>query len=158
MPPNIAKLKSVHRLLLYGSSLVRIPHELGEMTSLQQFVPYRSYRLHWFPYEITRSGYWQSTVSTRALFGNYKFRPQFPDLTSSKPSSVPRSCSLCRAAFVDTGAHRVWHSMQVGRDVLPLLVNACSAECLKRLPAGAKNHLLKPHRGGEHVSQPPTSA
>src|SRR4051812_27794233 len=78
LPPSIAKLKSVKHFILYGSSLVRIPPEIGEMTSLEQFTPYTSYRLHWFPFEITRcANLKRSTVSTRALYGNFKYRPPF---------------------------------------------------------------------------------
>lgn len=35
--------------MLYRSNLVRIPPEIGAMTSLEEFTPYTSYRLHWFP-------------------------------------------------------------------------------------------------------------
>ncbi len=81
LPPSIAQLTAVKRFVLYGSNLVRIPPEIGAMTSLEEFTPYTSYRLHWFPYEITRcSKLAGSTVSTRALFGNYKLRPPFPQL------------------------------------------------------------------------------
>ena len=54
LPTSIAKLKNVKKLTLYGSSLVRIPPEFGEMANLEEFSPYTSYRLHWFPYEIRR--------------------------------------------------------------------------------------------------------
>src|SRR4051794_934109 len=81
LPPTIAKLKSVKVLSLYRSNLVRIPPEIGEMTSLEEFDPYTSYRLHWLPYEITRcQNLKRSRVSPRALFGNYKYRPPFPRL------------------------------------------------------------------------------
>ena len=67
LPASIAKLKAVKHFILYGSSLVRIPPEIGEMTGLEQFTPYTSYRLHWYPYEITRcENLKRSTVSTRA--------------------------------------------------------------------------------------------
>jgi hypothetical protein len=49
LPPTIAKLKAVKHLVLYRSDLVRIPPEIGEMDSLEEFNPYTSYRLHWFP-------------------------------------------------------------------------------------------------------------
>ena len=42
------------RFVLHGSNLVRIPPEIGAMTELEEFSPYTAYRLHWFPYEITR--------------------------------------------------------------------------------------------------------
>ncbi|MFI6724727.1 hypothetical protein [Streptomyces atratus] len=54
LPPSIARLTAVKHLVLYGSNLVRIPPEIGSMTSLEEFTPYTSYRLRWFPYEITR--------------------------------------------------------------------------------------------------------
>jgi hypothetical protein len=74
LPPAIGKLKAVKDLVLYGSYLVRIPQEIGEMTGLEWFVPYTSWRLHWFPFEITRcANLCMSTVSTRKLYGNYKY-------------------------------------------------------------------------------------
>ena len=70
LPASIAKLKSVKRFNIYGSSLVRIPPEIGQMSELEKFDPYTSYRLHWFPYEITRCRRLKdSTVSTRAIYG-----------------------------------------------------------------------------------------
>ena len=66
LPPTIAKLTAVRNLVLYGSNLVRIPPEIGAMESLEEFTPYTSRRLHWFPYEITRCrDLKDSTVSTR---------------------------------------------------------------------------------------------
>ena len=53
LPRSIGKLKSVKFLCLYGSRVVRIPPEIGEMTNLEEFDPYTSYSLHWFPYELT---------------------------------------------------------------------------------------------------------
>jgi len=88
LPPTIAKLKAVRKLNLYGSNLVRIPREIGEMTHLEEFTPYTSYRLHWFPYEITRCQHLRdSTVSTRALYGNFKSRPPFPRLQGKRIKS-----------------------------------------------------------------------
>ena len=165
LPPSIGKLKRVVRLELYGSHLVRIPPEIGEMTSLQSFDPYTSYRLHWFPYEITRCKNLRgSRVSTRALYGNFKYRPPFPKLTlesgaslaKSGPTDLQRPCSVCRQPFADRREHRVWLSLRVATDVLPLLVNACSKECLAKLPAGADDHVRLPHRGGTGIQQPPT--
>jgi uncharacterized protein (TIGR02996 family) len=176
LPPTIAKLKSVERLYLYGSHLVRIPPEIGEMTSLREFDPYTSYRLHWFPYEITRCpALADSRVSTRAIYGNFKYRPPFPSL---HPRPIPpleqtawpwplagagqsitepnRPCSVCRQPFVDRGMHRVWISLRVATDVLPLLVNACSEECIGKLPPPADNYVPEPHRGGRRIQQPPT--
>lgn len=79
LPSTIAKLTEVKHLVLYGSNLVRIPPEIGAMTNLEEFSPYTSHRLHWFPYEITRCPKLRdSTVSTRSLYGNFKYRPPFP--------------------------------------------------------------------------------
>ena len=102
LPKTIAKLKSVKHLNLYRTYLVRIPPEIGEMESLEKFTPYTSYFLHWFPYEITRCKKLKSsTVSTRAIYGNFKYRPPFPhlnqNLNSEAYSSItPNKCSVCR--------------------------------------------------------------
>jgi uncharacterized protein (TIGR02996 family) len=172
LPPTIAKLKAVRHLILYGSHLVRLPAEIGEMTALEEFTPYTSYRLHWFPYEITRCrNLRQSTVSTRALYGNYKYRPPFPrlgpgaDAAGSRAArgtvsvggeaEVTRPCSGCGQPFVDRQRQRVWISVRVATDVLPLLVNACSEECVERLPMPPDGYLRWPHRGGVGRKQPP---
>jgi hypothetical protein len=78
LPASIAKLKRVRRLDLPGSRLVRVPPEIGDMAELREFDAYMSYSLHWLPYEITRCPKLkESTVSTRALYGNFKHRPHF---------------------------------------------------------------------------------
>jgi uncharacterized protein (TIGR02996 family) len=165
-PPTVAKLTSVERLMLYGSGLVRLPPDIGAMVGLKEFDPYTSYRLHWFPYELTRCpALADSTVSTRALYGNYKYRPPFPRLGRYlHPGPLPwpsgdappvRPCCVCGRPFVDRGDHRVWVSLRVATDVLPLLVNACSNECVTRLPAPAEGYFPDPHRGGPEVAQPP---
>ncbi|MFD4675491.1 leucine-rich repeat domain-containing protein [Lentzea sp. NPDC058450] len=148
LPPTIAKLTAVTRFVLYGSNLVRIPPEIGAMTSLEVFDPYTSYRLHWFPYEITRCGRLRdSTVSTRALYGNFKHRPPFPP-TSDELGEV-RACSVCTNPI--THLHQVWITLGVGTDHLPLLVNACSAECVAALPTPPDGYPPAPHRGGPAV-------
>lgn len=171
LPPSIAKLTAVRPLVLYGSNLVRIPPEIGAMTSLEEFTPYTSYRLHWFPYEITRCRKLTcSTVSTRALFGNYKLRPPFPRLPPSQDSVAERdpadldprrwgataihSCSTCDRPIEQAGLHQVWISIRVATDVLPLLVSACSPECVAALPNGAQDYIPSPHKGGS-VDEPP---
>jgi len=158
LPPTIAKLRRVKRLNLYGSSLVRIPPEIAGMISLEEFVPYTSYRLHWFPFEVARCPQFvDSTISTRALYGNYKFHPPFPSLVNpDEPhalnlpglESPVRPCSVCSRPFEDFRRHRVWISLRVATDVMPLLVNACSRECVLSLPAPPDGYHPKPHRGG----------
>ncbi|MEM8905786.1 MAG: hypothetical protein AAGF02_18940, partial [Actinomycetota bacterium] len=54
LPPTIGRLTEVRQLSLYGSNLRSLPPQIGQLRSLTNFVPYTSYRLHWFPYEITR--------------------------------------------------------------------------------------------------------
>ncbi|MFF1739048.1 leucine-rich repeat domain-containing protein [Streptomyces mirabilis] len=170
LPPSIAKLTAVKHLMLYGSNLVRIPPEIGAMTSLEEFTPYTSYRLHWFPYEITRcTRLTRSTVSTRTLFGNYKLRPPFPRLRPAESSVAgldtgdldPRlwgttaisSCSVCDRAVELGGLHPVWISLRVATDVLPLLVNACSTQCVAALPPPPEGYVRTAHTGGR-VGQP----
>jgi len=152
LPPSIARLTEVRHLLLYGTHLVRIPPEIGAMTSLEIFEPYTSRRLHWFPYELTRcTRLRSSTVSTRALYGNDKFRSPFPRLTS--PAPAEGACSVCRSPIIGE-THRVWISLRVATDVLPLLVNACSPACVAALPAPADGYVRTPHTGGPDLVQP----
>ncbi|MEU5694338.1 leucine-rich repeat domain-containing protein [Actinosynnema sp. NPDC020468] len=169
LPPTIAKLTAVTRLLLYGTNLVRIPPEIGAMADLQVFEPYTSHRLHWYPYEITRCAKLaDSTVSTRALYGNFKFRPPFPalrpvtradeaDFTDLDPgvwgATAVRTCGVC-VGPVDRELHQVWLSRRVGTDVLPLLVNACSADCVAALPEPERGYVPTPHTGGPDLVQP----
>jgi len=69
-----------------------------------------------------------------------------------------RNCSICDRPFEDQGLHRVWISLAVATDVLPLLVNACSEECIARLPRPTAGYVASPHRGGPEVLQPPDQA
>ncbi len=158
LPPSIGKLQSVRYLALYGSHLVRIPPEIGDMTNLEEFDPYTSYCLHWFPYEITRcKKLTRSRVSTRALYGNYKYRPPFPCLPSNSLELTPASCSVCRGPLTKVGAYQVWISLLVATDVLPLLVHACSRDCVQNLPRPAEGYVPEPHPGGWALKQPPAS-
>ena len=160
LPPAIAGLTAVRHLVLYGSNLVRIPPEIGAMTGLEEFTPYASRRLHWYPYELTRcSKLVRSSVTTRALYGNEKLRPPFPPLPAA-PGVVQqlgvgaRACSVCDRAS-DGRVHQVWISLRVATDVLPLLVNACSAGCVKALPRAPSGYVRTAHHGGPGVVQPP---
>lgn len=167
LPPTIAKLTEVRKLVLYGTNLVRLPPEIGAMTNLETFQPYTSRRLHWYPYELTRCPRLRgSVVSTRALYGNFKYRPPFPalsepvspDLTALDPgvwgTDTVRSCSVCDGPVVEL--HQVWISRLVATDVLPLLVNACSSACVAALPAPHRGYVPTPHTGGPDVVQPAT--
>ena len=155
LPPSIGSLQSVKVLLLYGSHLVRIPPELGEMTNLEEFDPYTSYRLHWFPYEITRcKKLIRSRVSTRALYGNYKYRVPFPRLPSICADFTPAVCSVCQGPFAEHGPHQVWASLKVATDVLPLLVHACSRKCVQDLSKAPEGYVAGPHQGGLEAEQP----
>ncbi len=157
LPPTISNLKCVRKLDLYGSNLLSIPPEIGEMENLVTFVPYTSYGLHWFPYEITRcKNLWSSTVSTRALYGNYKYRPPFPRLNEKEILDFlsPKKCSVCNSNLIGKNIKQVWLSLAVATDVLPLLLNACSQECINSLPPGAKGYINDPHTGGCNIVQP----
>ena len=181
LPRTIGKLKNLKTLNLYGSDLQQIPIEIGLLTELQTFTPYTSYRLHWLPFELTYcKKLVDSTVSTRALYGNFKRRPPFPRLTRWQDAfggrtdvvellkadwqlEVERNCSVCQQVYIDNQEHRVWISLSVGtqsrspvryNDVWPLLVNACSTNCLTRLPEAPDNYVRNPHLGGLGVEQP----
>jgi hypothetical protein len=172
LPSTVARLTAVKHLDVAGSNLVRIPPEIGALANLETFTPYGSYRLHWFPYELTRCRKLKdSTVSTRALYGNYKFRPPFPRLqragatTSDLESDdldpgtwgadAIRTCSVCDRPIDRANVYQVWISLVAATDVLPLLVNACSPACVKKLPTPADGYVKVPHTGGPDVAQPP---
>lgn len=155
LPRSIAKLKHVKRFSLLGSNIVRIPPEIGEMTALEYFEPYTSYQLHWFPFELTRCRKLKSScVSTRSLYGNYKFRPPFPRLPFVANEITPASCSVCNAEQGVFEPIQYWISLRVGTDVLPLLVHACSEECGRNLRQSAEGYIKGPHRGGLELAQP----
>src|SRR5271157_712480 len=145
-----------------GSWLVRKPSrpnspEIGEMTNLEEFDTYTSYCLHWFPDEITRcKKLSRSRISTRAVYGNYKYRAPFPRLPSISADLTPACCSVCRGPFTKHGIFQAWVSLPVATDVLPLLVHACSSECLQKLPKPAEGYVPQPHQCGFEVKQPPT--
>ncbi len=172
LPPTIAKLVEVKHLVLYGSNLLRIPPEIGAMTNLQEFTPYTSHRLHWFPYELTRCRQLKaSTVSTRSLYGNYKIRPPFPPLQPGRASTrdldlmdldptmwgteMIHACSVCDRPIAESGLYQVWISLRVGTDTLPLLANACSPDCVDALPTPSESYVPTPHTGGVGIVQPP---
>jgi hypothetical protein len=171
LPSSIARLTKVRHLLLYGSQLVRIPPEIGAMASLEVFEPYTSYSLHWFPYELTRCAHLRdSTVSTRAIYGNFKYRPPFPPLrprgalanagTDLDPEiwgvDAIAACSVCSGPIDPARFRQVWISLRIATDVLPLLVNACSTACVQALPTPPDGYVQQPHTGGPHLQQPPT--
>ncbi len=140
LPPTIAKLTAVEVLDLHGSNLVRVPPEIGAMTSLRRFDPYTSYRLHWFPYELTRCrDLAESRISTRAVYGNHRLpelRRPTTGLTDLDPGTHGtehvRSCSVCDGPV--TELHQRWTVRRVATDSLPLLANACSTGCVAALP------------------------
>ena len=142
------------------------------MTSLEKLTPYTSHSLHWYPYEITRCPRLKdSTVSTRALYGNYKHRAPFPALLppgaasaelargrsypSVRGADAIHTCSVCDGPVEDASLIQLWISLRVATDVLPLLVNACSVACVQKLPPAAEGYARGAHQGGRRVEQPP---
>ncbi|MDY3318179.1 hypothetical protein PG637_01995 [Riemerella anatipestifer] len=157
LPESIGKLKNVKKMWLYGSKLQSIPPQIGEMTSLEYFDPYTSYDLHWFPYEITKCVHLKdSRVSTRALYGNYKNRKTFPDLSNNpvRYNSETVKCSVCEKEMTYEQTNQKWITLRVGTDDLPLLTNLCSTECENKLPKPKKGYVDKPHKGGVDLKQP----
>jgi hypothetical protein len=155
LPASIGKLTRVKELRLYGSYLVRIPPEIGDMQALEVFDIYTSYRLHWLPFEITRcANLKKSRISTRALYGNYKYRPPFPRLRGRPVRPWPQQCSVCCTELGSWQPIQVWISLNIATDVAPLLVHACSWQCIGRLPTPAPGYVQTVHRGGVGVAQP----
>jgi hypothetical protein len=167
LPPTIATLTEVRKLVLYNTSLVRLPPEIGAMTNLEVLWPYRSHRLRWYPYEVTRCPRLrESCVSTRVLYGNFKTRSPFPHLSpvttadrfdrldpAVRGVDAVRTCSVCDGP-VTHELHQVWISLLVATDVLPLLVNACSATCVASLPKPAPDYFPAPHTGCPRMAPP----
>ena len=157
LPQSIRRLTEVREFRLYGSNLRSIPAEIGRMTNLAALDVYTSYGLHWLPYEVTRCpNLVDSRVSRRAVYGNYEFRTPFPALpTALPPGSAPETCSVCDGPFPhDSPVLQRWITIRVATDVVPLLVNACSQECIDDLPTPPKRYLAVPHLGGIDLPQP----
>jgi len=175
LPALISKLKHVKRLIISASKLVRVPPEIGEMTNLESFDAYMAYELHWYPFEITRcKNLVSSSASTRALYGNFKYRPPFPklqpDITSTKGINLEnlapsiwgmdaiKNCSICNRLLENAGLYQAWITLRIATDDLPLLVNACSLECIQKLPQPTStrhSYIKGAHKGGSEVKQPP---
>ncbi len=158
LPTSIAKLTKVKKIWLYGSKLKRIPPEIGKMALLEYFDAYTSYDLHWLPYEIINcKNLIGSRISTRALYGNYKFRTPFPKLDSSpvRYDGDGLACSICQRPITYDKTNQLWISLKIGTDVVPLLVNACSTQCEDKLPHPPENYVQFPHKGGRLLKQQP---
>lgn len=157
LPSSIVKLKKVKEVRLYGSRLKRVPPEIGEMESLEVFYPYTSYDLHWLPYEITKCPIKYTCVSIRALYGNYKYRKPFPDLQDNpvRYGSDFLKCSVCQKTITYQETNQLWISLDIGYNVLPLLVNLCSKTCEEQLPLPAYDYIQHAHKGGIDLIQPP---
>ena len=150
LPKEISKLKKVKHLMLYGSSLQRLPQEIGELKSLEKFTPYTSYGLRWFPYEIIECDKLREiTVSTRALFGNKKNKKPFPNLAENPVKYIGgNKCSICKKEEKENQFEQYWISTQIGTDVLPLLAITCSNDCFSKLAKPHKDYHSTPHKGG----------
>ncbi len=155
LPESIGGLKDLERLVLYASNLSSLPRELSRCGRLKWFEPYKSYRLHWLPYEMKHcSRLSDSCISTRALYGNYRMRSPFPDLNKCKWEwPIGRSyCSVCGLEVACL--EQYWTSQVVATDVVPLLVSVCSKSCFERIEDGPEDYIQKPHKGGVLLQQP----
>lgn len=155
LPDSIGDLKDLTKLVLYGSNLSSLPRSISSCSKLKIFEPYTSYRLHWFPYELKKcQKLAKSCISTRALYGNYKLRAPFPDLTKFRWSWPTGNdfCSVCEGKSRPT--EQYWISQKVGTDVIPLLVSVCSEDCLGMVGHGAEGYVSRPHKGGLSLNQP----
>ncbi len=157
LPDSIGKLKAVKKLLLYGSNLVQIPPAIGQMEGLEYLDTYTSYGLHWLPYEIIYcSNLKNFRVSIRALYGNCKYRPPFPELPKVSYLKIPgtSTCSICRRRTRMDQIHQYWVSLLIVKDVVPLLINSCSTDCIASVPVPPKGYIRCPHKGGLKQKQP----
>lgn len=79
--------------------------------------------------------------------------PSFPATPTDGGSERINYCGVCESPLDSAHVHRVWISLVVATDVLPLLVNACSAECIDALPAPPKGY-VSPHHGARTLPSP----
>jgi hypothetical protein len=155
LPPEVASLTQVQEMHLYGSCLRRLPPEIGQMTSLRKLVIYTSYSLHWFPYEVTRCrNLSDSTMSTRALYGNRNTRLPFPPVPRPSNLLLPATCSVCDRPFDDRTPLLFWTTQRVGTDDVPLLIHSCSYACIASVPSAPPGFFERPHQGDGGVGMP----
>lgn len=158
LPETIGNLKALRKLIIYGSSISYIPREISGCENLREFVPYQSHRLHWLPYEIKRcEKLIDSTISSRALYGNYKIRSPFPNLKQQQWLWDANNdlCSVCDEK--SASLQQYWISETIGTDVVPLLVSVCGISCLSKVgDFFLKDYICYPHQGGLTILQPPT--
>jgi hypothetical protein len=152
LPTTIGRLKSVRVLELSCSALSRLPAAIGEMSSLEILDIYKSYQLHYFPFELTRCSLLKdSRISTRTLFGNYKRFAPFPDLLDPSIGAslrvlAPKDCSVCGVEISEELGLARWTTRWVGTDFVPLLVVACSSACVDALSKAVPEARI--HSGG----------
>lgn len=100
-------------------------------------------------------------------FGTHLLRTSDPDAAAGAldlddldpgvwGATAARRCSVCDEPIGPSGPLQVWISRVVATDVLPLLVNACSQDCVEALPPAAEGHVAGPHKGGPDIVQPTT--
>ena len=155
LPSTLASLSDVTEIRLYGSHLRRLPPEIGRMSSLRTLDIYTSYSLHWLPYEVTRCARLEdSRMSTRALYGNRKTRLPFPRLSRPVATLRPATCSICDRPFDGREPLLFWTTQRVGTDDVPLLIHACSLECVDATPSAPPGFVPRPHKGGGGVGMP----
>jgi len=70
------------------------------------------------------------------------------------PQLISKQCSVCGTDLAGREVLQRWLSLCVATDILPLLVNACSEECIGGLPEGAAGYIQSPHMGGPKLKQP----
>ena len=63
-------------------------------------------------------------------------------------------CSVCSKVIGYEQTNQLWISLEVGSDILPLLVNLCSKDCESKLPTPPENYVQFPHKGGSDLVQP----
>ena len=157
LPKEIGRLKHLKSLVLYRSNLSWLPPEIGQLESLVNLDTYTSYRLHWYPFELTNCKKLEtSRVSTRALYGNRKNRAPFPPLKQSPVLNYADRvrCSICDKELSETELNQYWISLRVATDELPLLVNVCSNQCRCKIPFSGTHYYSKAHKGGKSYRYP----
>lgn len=161
LPPSLANWSgTLETLNLYGTNLVELPREVGQLRKLTTIVIHTSYCLHYLPYEVMHCPrLCHLSASPGAIYGEKGNK--FPALRvpaavrTLKDLSlaaclefgltIPESlrelrdmaktmfpCSTCRQKWVGPNAALFWVTKMIGQQSMALLIHACSKECVRR--------------------------
>lgn len=155
LPTTISKLKSVLKLKIQCSDLHRIPVEIAGMEHLEELDLRMNTQLHWLPYEIVHLCHLREIKACQQdLYGNLEYTTSFPELPQMRQDIRPDCCIVCHRTFSSLGCLQRWTTQTVGGIDVPLLLHACSSDCINAVPDAPQGYVPRPHLGGISIVQP----